>query len=322
MNSASRKIPPKKALLSVLISIIFVSGPFAVLTFYNNYKNAQQKADPAYQITAIVQASNDIETLPTIYFSELLQLSIDRPINIFEFKLHDALKNIMKSPLIKSASVKKIKPGIIHIEYALRKPIAFLGDYTNTAIDSEKVAFPFKPFFTPKRLPSIYLGEDTMMTWGFPIQFDSDQNTKNCINLLCSTGAYELINNKIDLAFNILQTLAHNLKDNSLTLCEIDVSKAFAQSYGKRQIVLSFEERKENYFEGAPVTTLYNHLIRLCPDHLYQQLANYLLLRKTMAIETATEEGKAIQNSKSQIIIDLRLPHLAFISTHIGDSYD
>ena len=159
-NSPHEKLHLRKALLWILLSVFFITGSSAAALVYFQYVREKQKLDPANNIVAIVQTSSDVEGLRTVYLAELLNLSVDRPTNLYSFNSKEARQKLLSSPLIKDANVRKIRPGTCHVDYTLRKPIAFIGDYTNTAIDANGVVFPFKPFFTPKILPSLYLGED------------------------------------------------------------------------------------------------------------------------------------------------------------------
>src|SRR5690606_28774117 len=93
----------------------------------------------------------------------------DHPKNLYSFNTEEAVQKLLHLPVIKEAKIRKIRPGTIHVDYALRKPIAYLADYSNTAIDASGTIFSFKPFYTPKKLPEIYLGEeeeDKPLVWG------------------------------------------------------------------------------------------------------------------------------------------------------------
>lgn len=286
---ANTKIPLRKALLAILLSVVCVSGSCALTMLYFKHVSEKQRHDPAYQIVAIVQSSSNTEDLKTVYLAELLNLSIDRPTNLYSFSSKEARQRLLHSPVIKDASVKKIRPGTIYVDYMPRKPIAFIADYSNTAIDSEGVVFPFKPFFTPKKLPEIYLGgldnanDSQALAWGNVLE-----------------------GKRVDLAFNLLKLAARYCCDELTSLSRIDVSDAFAPSYGQRQIVLVFEEKIGKVIDGKPVFLNYTRILRLAPDNYSQQLANYLELRKYLRQNNGNGTAKTT-------IIDLRLSDLAFI---------
>lgn len=284
------KLPFRKAVQWILLSIVFITGSSALSILYYKHVREKQKMDPANTIVALVQTSPDAEGLRTVYLAELLNLSIDRPTNLYAFNSKEAGQKLLSSPVIKEASVRKIRPGTVHVDYTLRQPIAFLADYTNTALDAEGTVFPFKPFFTPKKLPEIYLGNDetgeestatsTGLIWGMPLQ-----------------------GRRIELAFNILG-LAQQFCDASESLTRIDVSKAFALSYGQRQIVLVIEDRIPRLVDGNALIAVQSRILRLAPDNYLQQLANYTELRSYLR--------KQNRESEKDTVIDLRLSELAF----------
>lgn len=206
----------KKAIKWVLISVLVISGipwiTFGAFT-YLRYLRMQ---DPAYDIVAIVQVNHDPEPLKTGFLAELLDLSISKPGNLYRFDIEEGQKKLLSFPSIKSAVIKKIPPGILVIEYSLRKPAAFLGDVSNTALDLEQYAFPFHPFFSPKKLPLFLIGFQGDIAWGEPV---SDSKLKL---------AYEIL--------GVIQDLGLGEGDR----IKIDVSNVDAMSLGQRKIVVSF----------------------------------------------------------------------------------
>ena len=304
MNEPIKKSPPhlplSKALLWIFVSVLLVTGTSGLALMYYQQIKEKHRQDSAFKIVAIVQTSPENEGLKTVYLAELLELSIDHPKNLYSFNTNEALERILSSPLIKEASIRKIRPGTIHVDYTMRKPIAFLGDYTNTALDREGIPFPVKPFFTPKRLPDIYLGsvdDDTEnkcgLVWGEPIK-----------------------GKRINLAFNILKMIQRHCCDGTASLCQIDVSRAFALSCGQRQIMVTLEERSVKTVENNPILVISTRILRLTPENYPQQLANYLQLRPYLS-----EQDKKNLNAGSEgsihlkpTIIDMRLSDLAFIT--------
>ncbi len=51
----------------------------------------------------------------------------------------------------------------------MRTPYAYIGEFANTAIDKEGYLFPFRPFFTPKNLPILYIGLNAGKTNGVAV---------------------------------------------------------------------------------------------------------------------------------------------------------
>lgn len=289
LKPLKKKITVKQSLFTILLSIVIVTGTCGGLLVYYQQMQRGQLHDPAYQIVAVVQTSPDNEGLKTGYLTELLDLSVDYPSNLYEYNTKEAAQKLMGLPLIKEATVRKIRPGTIHVDYILRKPIAYIGDYTNTAIDSEGVVFPFKPFYTPKKLPEIYFGEDCPV-WG---------------SMLCGENK--------ELAFKLLQFVPQYCDANS-SLCSIDVTNAFASSDGQREIVIILEDRLIRVVEGKTILRVQPHLLRLRQENMLQQLGNYVVLRKYLREKEKNEPlaGDGTIRYAKAISIDLRLSELAF----------
>jgi hypothetical protein len=282
-----------KALLIIVISTLLISGTtFGAVLYYRHFREMQRN-DPSYHIVAVVQTSPHVEGLKTSYLAELMGLSVDQPRNLFQFRTSDAVKQLLASPVIKEATVRKIRPGTVHVDYVARKPIAYLGDYVNAALDSERTVFPFKPFYSPKRLPELYLGEGSSpasaLQWGEKI------------------GGKE-----IELAYQLLDEVPAYLPERE-TLLRIDVSHAFAQSDGQREIVLLLEERVTRHVEGRTVQCIYPRIIRMRPDTYINQLKNYQALSTHFVKSLAVPKNRegAVWRSKA-LIIDMRLSDLAF----------
>lgn len=311
-SSSSPHIPLKKALTAILLSVVIISGSsFLILTYYNHLKE-NRRSDPNNQIVAVVQTSPDNEGLKTVYLAELLELSIDSPTNLYAFNAKEALKKLLASPVIKEAKITKISPGTIWIDYSLRKPVAILSDYSNTMIDREGVPFPVKPFFTPKRLPEIFLGrlDEEGVEEGKTEEGKTEQGL---------TWGTAIKGKRLRLAFALLDFFNQYCCDTMSRLERIDVSKAYTLSYGQRQIVLILEDSCEKETNGKPTLCIYPRILRLDTDNYEQQLHRYLTLRshlfkKEIPSFNLNDQQEAIVQAKT-IVIDLRIPDLAFIST-------
>ena len=295
-TSQNRKmLTLKQALLAILLSICFVSGTSFIGLIYYQHVREKQRLDSSYDIVALVQTSPDREGLKTGYLAELMELSVDRPRNLYGYDTQEAAEKLLRHPVIREAKVRKIRPGTLHVDYVLRKPVAYIGDYTNTAIDATGTLFPFKPFYTPKILPEIILGnedKDMLSLWGNVLE------GKN-----------------IELAFTLLD-YAGQYCDEFSTLNCIDVSNAFALSDGQRQIVLVLEDRLLRVVEGQTILSIHPRILRLRQDNYRQQLGHYLVLRSYLRENDRASplSGKETIQQAKGIIIDLRLSELAFIS--------
>lgn len=117
-----------------------------------------RKKDSAYTITGVIQTGYEKEPLATSYLIELMDLSLDKPANLYAVDESHLQKRLFRSPLIKSALIYKALPNTVHVDYEARKPIAYLKDFSNTLISEDGILLPFKPFFSPKNFPDVYLG--------------------------------------------------------------------------------------------------------------------------------------------------------------------
>lgn len=284
------KIPLKSAIFWILFSVLFVSGSAAAGLFYYRHIRNERFQQPQYNIIAIVQTTPDKERLKTIYLAEILNLSIDNPTNLFRFNAKEAQKTLLGSSFITKAHIKKILPNTIYIDYTLRKPVAYLLDYTNTMIDREGICFPFKPFFTPKKIPEIYLGlnDQQGFIWGEQIK-----------------GI------KSKLALYLIDFIQENCCAETSTLARVDVSNALADSFGQKQIIAIIEDRLEKKSDDKELVVI-PQILRLSTDNYRQELANYVALRPEL-LDKAREDSQKMQDI-TPIVVDLRIPELAFIS--------
>ncbi len=285
------QMPLKRGILWIVLSVFLVSGSATAILLAFRYFKGMYTSDDRYHIAAIVQATSGTETLQNLYFAELLDLSIDHPINLYSFSTKEAFRKLSASPLVKEASIKKIPPGTLYITYEMRKPIAFLANYINTVVDTDGYVFPFKPFFTPKNLPELFLSQEEVgdLHWGDRLQ-----------------------GRELRLAFSFLADLEADCECNATLIQRIDVSKAFASSCGQRQIVLGVEERVERAEAKQMLFWTRSCILRLNPEEYRQGLANYATLRHYLEEQEYILVKKEGKNKLSPLLVDLRLPQLAF----------
>ncbi|MCH9634190.1 MAG: Cell division protein FtsQ [Chlamydiae bacterium] len=246
--SLSKKVKPLYAFLSIFASILVFSGLPLLFINLRNEKKSLYKIQKRYQIKEIIQKGPVKEALKTVYLSEILDLSIDHPQNLFAFDTKRAEQLLLSTGVISSARVTKIKPNTIEVDYEVREPIAYLGDYTNTVMDSEGVIFPLTPYYTPKVLITIYLG----------IKIDP-----------FTYGKIE--HEKMELALKIYQLIARLNLHKGVFIDQIDLSKLSSESLGKQEIVLTLYETLggESYIR----------YIRLSKNNYEEELMNFLDLK-------------------------------------------
>lgn len=273
-------IPLKTALRWILFSVLLISGTLVGGLLFWHYYQQSRLSDPRYTLVAIVQSCRDKEPLQTNYLAELLGLSIDRPTNLYRFDVYSAEQKLLSCPLIKSVKIKKIKPGMLYIDYSLRKPIAYVLNFSNTAIDAEGILIPFKPFHTPKKIPELIFNLPPDLTWGDKITGDN-----------------------ISLAYAVIK----QIEDERLVcgLKRIDISKAFSQKCGEREIVLFFEDFI-NSDSIAQMRTPQLYIVRFSPQNWQKQLVNYKKLWQKLSLEK--------KRPKPPAVIDMRISQLAFIT--------
>ena len=268
---------------------------------YRHWK-LKRMTDEKCRIVAIVQTGPEKEALKSAYLAELLNLSADVPTQLYALDLKQALNKLLASPLIVNAEIKRVPPGTLFIDYTVRKPLALLSDYSNTAIDREGCLFPVAPFFSPKQLPEIYLGlpsfgatEDSMGRKG---------------------GAWQtpLKNRYLTLALDILKFLEESPWKEGMRIKRIDVSNAFAPSLGQREIVLIAEDELSFQTEQKEFVCIFPKILRLAPKDYRLQLGNFFSLRRTMLDDYKRQLVSMKEGGRfSPRIIDLRIPQLAFI---------
>lgn len=263
----------------------------AALTGYSLWKKHERERllSDSYKIRAIIQTGPEKEALKTAYLAELLGLSADQPIHLYALNMKKAEALLLASPFIKEAKVKRLPPSTLYIDYEVRKPIAWLSDFKNMAIDLEGYLFPVDPFFTPKRLPEIYLG------------------------LLSEVGP-QVKSPAFPLALEILQFLETAPWTEGLRIVRIDVCNAFASSLGQREVVLMTEEEISLRSEQGEVVCTFPKVLRLAPKDYKQQLNHFFALRRAMMEDYRKQLSAARCGGRfAPRIIDLRIPQLAFV---------
>ena len=271
--------------------LISVSAHLALKAYFRGGKRVKSNAF----ITAIVQTGPQREALNTVYLAELMRLSVDRPVRLHAFNPEEAKRRLLSSPVIKEASVNPAKNGVVHVDYTARQPVAWLYDFYNVALDEEACPFPVTPFFSPKNLPEIYLGlPATGLKWN-----------------------QQLTGNEVDLAFELLSILTQPDLADQVNVRRIDVSRAFASSFGQREIVLVMEDTVILRQKGREVNFLFPRYLRLSSKYYTKELGNYLRLRPVL-LEKDIAKIKFPENEEAVVtaapkIIDFRVPNLAFI---------
>ncbi len=283
---------------STCLTLILAVGGF---WGYRNWKMSRM-TNEKFRVVAIVQTGPEKEPLKTAYLAEVLGLSADRPSHLYSLDLKQAQAKLLTSPLIESAKIKRVPPGTLLIDYTIRKPLAILSDYANTAVDSEGYLFPIAPFSSPKQLTEIYLGLPS---------FGSAEDTMGR-----SGGSWQrpLKNGYFSLALEILRFIEDSPAKGDMRIKRIDVSHAFAPSLGQREIVLIAEDELIWNAQGKELVCVFPKILRLAPKDYRQQLGNFFSLRSAMHEDYKRQLASVQEGGRfASRIIDLRIPQLAFI---------
>lgn len=298
------RLPLTHALAWIVASTLLISGSSFAL-FKRYLKQQVRSNDPALALRSIIQTGPQKEALKTEYLAELIGISADRPYNAKRFNCKTAQKRLLSSPLIARAEVKIIKPNSLYIDYTIRQPAAWLEDFENVVVDKEGHPFPFSPFFAPKNLPSIYLGlaapgmpavdpDRAPIRWGVPLQ-----------------GKY------FALARDILSIVTDPQVSDLFSVKRIDVSNAFAESSGIREIVVVVEDVLFERSQGKDIEITLPRILRLSNKNYPQELGNYLKLRQQLLAEERKACAQLQPTSHTmrlkEKIIDFRIEKLAFI---------
>ena len=291
MSNTTSIISYKWVIFWLILSIPVFSGiPFAIYTLVGSYRQKIAQ-DPRYLIQNICQTGSRKCALPTEYLAELLELSCDQPDHLYQISLEEKTALLQKSPLIQSASVAIMPPDTLYIDYEVHVPIFQWIERENTGIDIQGRLLPLQPFFLKDDLPKLSLGSapDAIYFGGI------------------------LTSKEAALALKIYQILQG--KPASLQLKKIDVRRAFAPHYGRREIVLFIDDVVEK--QGAKA--VFPKILRFSPKNFSQQLGNFFVLREKMRSDyykqIELEEGQDLVVFSPQII-DFRIDELAFIQEH------
>jgi len=153
------KLEGKVAFRYILRSTLVVWASIGVLFCVIHFLQSRRQADECYMITTIVSRSHTSDIVAPSVFAEFLDLSCDAPTNLYTFSPRGALSRLKALDAFSRVKVRRVRPGIVIIDYTLRTPLAKLADYENRAIDATGAhIFPLYPFFSPKKLPELYLG--------------------------------------------------------------------------------------------------------------------------------------------------------------------
>lgn len=289
------KLPLRRALLGIFLSTLFVVGSVVLAWFAFATIEKVRKTSATFAIRHIKQIGPEKEALRTNYLCELLNLAQDDPQNLYSFDLEKAKEELLKSPVIKSATLSILPSDTLCIEYEVYKPVAYLHESSNTAIDAKGMAFPVVPYLSEKRLPYVYLG----------IQENQAE----------SLWGKTLVGHHLEQALELLQLFEQPRYQECFQVSFLDVSSITSPHYGQREVIVKLEDRTTFSHEGQVFTHSFPRFIRFPVKGLQVQLENYLQMRPYLAERQMTKMAGAQEKSsgKRPLVIDMRLSDLAFV---------
>jgi len=226
-----------------MIKRVFVIGFFVSMTalclFLPKSSFIRNKS-----IQTITQHSLQKEALSTLYLSELLGLSHDKPVERNAFDLEEATKKLLSSPIIEDGKIEFIDDTHLRVEYKHLSPIALLGDFKNLAIDSKGRLFPVEPFFPPSSIVKVYLGIDQLQGEESIDQYKEKTRWQFAKDVISALPRLEIGGDVIS----------------------IDVSKIEEKSLGKNELILEVEYLKRK------------DVLRLSKRNYLKEIENYTIL--------------------------------------------
>lgn len=215
-NDIEKKFPLPKAIAYVLLSVVVVWGTLFISWWYHDYTVKRRTQDSRFTIQGIVSSCLDPDFLSSRQLATILALATKEPKNLYAFDLQEAEMRCKSFPAIKTAHLSRLRPNAICISYEMRKPYVRMAEFENVALDKEGYPLPLFPIYSPKRLPEVYLGLQSLL-WNEQVASD------------------EFI-----VASELLQYLDQVLP-NTFRVSRIDTHNMRSVSRGRQEIVLVLE---------------------------------------------------------------------------------
>lgn len=291
----SKTIPLSRALIWIFLSTLLVSGSATLAWLYFLHLKESRLQSTQYSIhSLIIEHPEKGLRLPSEWIATALNLSTDNPTNLYLLPLEEAEQRLHQFPLIKKATLERLPPQQLRVRYELRQPIARLFDWSSTAIDKEGFLFPLLPEHSLAAeqsqvlFPSIYLGlpesDGTSFRDGKP-------------------WGYRIVGKEWELFLQVLESWK-KYRTELGHLVQIDVSQAYAESLGKREIVLILEENESGKSQKIQLRLHIKNYERSL-DH-YKRLKEEKLDQQLLA-------DRASPTDSEEMIVDMRVPGLALI---------
>lgn len=291
-----KPLPIRQSILLILKSIIWVSGTAWGLVFAWKGLQAYIKGQQ-FLAKYVVQTGPQKEALPTALLVEVMELSSEPWIALPSINVELLEKKLLHCPVIESASVSKLAPNKLYVDYGLREPLAYLADVPGVALNDKGVLFATKPYLKQELLPTVYLGKFLDPYWEL---LRKEQWVE--------AGAL----GPLRLSVEVVEALKEMVEPSEILL--VDVSKSEELAFGKAELVVCLQDTLPNTHAyaltpGAELAVV--RYLRLDPKRWKEALRQYQLMRPSLWAHEGQirREGKQLKN----MTIDFRLESLAYL---------
>ncbi len=215
----SHRLSIKSSIVLILFSLFLCFLP--ILVVIKTIQNREEKKieSDLFELKAIIQTGPRKRALPSQYLLQQMGISNNTHKNIYSLDVDKLKKMLISHPVILDAMVDIIPPDTLYVDYTVRDPKLVLGNWENTAVDTDLTFFPLYPYYTPKKLPKVFISDINEVKWG-------EKSRSSELNL-----TIELVKNWEDPLYS-----------RGIAIREVDVSHAFIPKLGDREIVFLLEK--------------------------------------------------------------------------------
>jgi len=211
-----------------------------------------EKEKPSVLLKTLIQKTPTSQALSARFFSDYLGLSPGGRFQILQkLDLSKIQKKLEEFPIFKHVHAEFTPIGELLVSYELRKPVLALKDYAQLGVDAEGMIVPIAPYYSPKRLPEVYLGLKT-------IEWNRAQ--------------------QVNQALDIMAYFDHHALE-TFTLKLIDLSRLTHSIPSHREIIVTISIFNKN------------HYLRLNPQHVDRALHRYMRLFKEAKLKNQLHES-------------------------------
>ena len=239
-KDVEQRLPLARALFYIALSVVAIWGTLFFAWWYHDYTLVRRQNSPQYTLKTLSSCSKTQDALSMEQIAGLIGLPEEEPVNLYRIDLSEAKRGLESYPAMKSAKVMRLRPNGLFVEYELRVPYFILLDFENMAVDKEGYPFYLFPIYTPKKIPELYVGLQTI-AWNLPIESKEYR---------CA----------VDIVTYVEKTYPKDMR-----LVRIDTHTMHAPSRGAQEIIVVFEKSNRRYFVRLDVREYKTGLKRFLP---------------------------------------------------------